>query len=94
MHSYNLCTSAYHLNKILVLDSISRPTQNFLVLTFHLCFGFETAIDLDQYTGLVPCVLALCLYVYTVLRYCSALSLAYLPGSSFKLFVLANSCFT
>ena len=63
MHSYNPCTGAYHLTKFLVLDSISCST-----LPFHLCFGFETVIDLDQYTGLVPCVLAICLHVYIVLR--------------------------
>ena len=68
MHSYNLFTGAYHITKILVLDSISHSTLYIWALTFHLCLGFETVIDLDQYTGRMPCVLALCLHVYIVLR--------------------------
>ena len=67
MHSYNLCTGAYHLTKFLVLDGISRSAACFLTLAFHLCFEFETVIDLDQYTGLVTCVFAFCLHVYIVL---------------------------
>ena len=58
MHSYNLCTGAYHLTKFLVLDSIPHSALYFQTLTFHLCFGVETVIGLDQYTGLMPCVLA------------------------------------
>ena len=69
MHSYNLCTAAYHLIKFLDLDSISNSASYFLTLTFHLCFGFETVIDLDQYTGLVPCVFALCLHAYILCMY-------------------------
>ena len=68
MHSYNLCTGAYHLTKFLVLDSISHSTLYFWTLTLHMCLGFETVIDLDQYTGLVPCVHALCFHVSIVLR--------------------------
>ena len=68
MHSCNLCIGAYHLTKFLVLDSVSRSTSYFRTLTFHLCFGFETVIYLDQYTGLVPCVLTLCLHLDIVLR--------------------------
>ena len=63
MHSYNLCAGANHLTKFLVLDSTSR------LASYFLTFGFETVIDIDQYTGLVPCVLAFCLqHVYIVLR--------------------------
>ena len=68
MHSDNHCTGAYHLTTFLVLDSILCSASYFLTLTFHLCFGFETVIDPDQYTGLVPCVIAICLHVCIVLR--------------------------
>ena len=58
MHSYNICTGAYHLTKFLVLDYTPHSALCFQTLTFGLCFRFETVIDLDQYTDLVPYVLA------------------------------------
>ena len=69
MHSYNLCTGTYHLIKFLVLDRISHSALYFWTLTFHLCLVFETVLVLDQYTGLVSCVLALCLHVYVGEKY-------------------------
>ena len=58
MHTYSLCTGAYHLTKFLVSDSIPHSALYFQTLIFYLCFGFETVIDLDQYIGHVLCVLA------------------------------------
>ena len=81
MHSYNLCTGAYHLTKFLVLDGISRSVSCFLTLAFHLCFEFETVIDLDQYTGLVTCVCIMLACVYSFdIACCSALSSALYSG--------------
>ena len=87
MHSYNLCTGAYHLTKFLVLDGISRSAACFLTLAFHLCFEFETVIDLDQYTGLVTCVFALCLHVYIVLTLLVVVL-------SVQLYILVLYCFS
>ena len=58
MYSQNLCAGAYHLTTFLVLGSVPRSAVHFQTLTFHLSFWFETVIDLDQYNGLVPCMLA------------------------------------
>ena len=79
MHSYNFCAGVDHLTKFLVSGSISRSVSYFLTLTFLLCFGFETAIDLDQYTALCACIMLACIYSFKV-PYCSALSSAYLSG--------------
>ena len=57
MHFYNICTGAYHLTKFLGLDYTPHSALYFQTLTFCLCLRFETAIDLDQYTDLVPYVL-------------------------------------
>ena len=48
MHSYNLGTGAYHLTNFLVMDSISHSASYFRTLTFHVCFEFETVIDLQS----------------------------------------------
>ena len=68
MHSYNLCNGTYHLTKFLVLDSISHSASYCQTFIFHLCFGFETVIDLNQDNGIVSCTLALYLHVYIALR--------------------------
>ena len=69
MYFYNFYTGVDLSTKFLVLDSVSCSASYFLILTFHLCFGFEAVVGLDQYTGLVPYVPALCLHVCIILRF-------------------------
>ena len=84
MHSYNICTGAYHLTKFLVFDYTAYSALYLQTLTFWLCFRFETVTDLDQYNdqwsfALCACIMLVCVHSFEI-ACCSALISAYLSG--------------